>query len=188
MKRAEQQQIRRAEIMFKGLELFVKRGYAGTKTSDIAKELGISEGLVFHYFKTKEQLYYELVKIGVDKTELFDGDTTNPYEKLYAIVEEFLNYAKQDRRIAMLFVLVEEAQNNGNTPITVKELAGSVNTIEMSIPLIKAGQKDGIFRSGNTNTLAYTFWMALQGVMSGIARDDKMGVPDVEWIMSILKP
>ena len=188
MTRAEHQKARKAEIMFKGLEMFVKRGYAGTKTSDISKELGISEGLFFHYFKTKEQLYYELVKIGVDKTAFFDGEPAEPYKLIYGLVDEFFHLARNERRVAMLFVLVDEAQENPNTPKRVKELALSVSAVEQSSAVIKAGQESGVFRAGDAYALACTFWAALQGVMEGIARNSDMDVPQTEWLMSILKP
>ena len=68
MTRKEQKEQRRIHILYKGLELFVKRGYKNTKITDIADELNISVGLLFHYYKSKEELYYELVKLGVEGT------------------------------------------------------------------------------------------------------------------------
>ncbi|MDO5558298.1 MAG: TetR/AcrR family transcriptional regulator [Oscillospiraceae bacterium] len=187
MTRADQQKARKAEIMFKGLELFVQCGYAGTKTSDIARELKISEGLIFHYFPTKEQLYMELVKIGVDKTDYFSGVITDPYKKLYDIVDDLFCMVRTDRRTAMFFVLVDDAQNNRNTPERVREAAGKVTLVEQSVPVIKTGQESGIFRTGDTFGLTCTFWTALQGIMEGIARNPDMPVPETEWLISILK-
>ena len=59
MNRKEQKEQRRIDILYKGLELFVNKGYKATKITDIADELNISVGLLFHYFKSKEDLYYE---------------------------------------------------------------------------------------------------------------------------------
>ena len=60
MTRKEQKEQRKIDILYKGLELFVKRGYKNTKITDIADELNISVGLLFHYYNSKEELYYEL--------------------------------------------------------------------------------------------------------------------------------
>ena len=68
MTRLEQKEKRKIDILYKGLELFVKKGYKATKITDIASELNMSVGLLFHYFKSKEELYYELVRLGVDGT------------------------------------------------------------------------------------------------------------------------
>lgn len=42
------------------LELFCEHGYAGTSTRRIAEKAGVTEGLVFHYFGTKDALLLEL--------------------------------------------------------------------------------------------------------------------------------
>ena len=68
--REEQKEQRRQLIIAKALELFVKKGYRETKVSDIAKAANMSTGLMFHYFESKEQLYEELVRIGVEGTKM----------------------------------------------------------------------------------------------------------------------
>lgn len=48
------------KILQSALELFVEFGFHGTPTSKIAKEAGVSNGILFHYFKTKEELIITL--------------------------------------------------------------------------------------------------------------------------------
>lgn len=47
---------RREEILECATKLFLAYGFQKTKVEDIIKELNISKGLVFYYFKTKEEL------------------------------------------------------------------------------------------------------------------------------------
>jgi AcrR family transcriptional regulator len=49
-------------------------GFAQAKTDNIVKEAGISKGLLFHYFGTKENLYSFLIDYAIDtiKTEFID--------------------------------------------------------------------------------------------------------------------
>ncbi|MFR8010088.1 MAG: helix-turn-helix domain-containing protein, partial [Gordonibacter urolithinfaciens] len=63
--RQEQRERRREEILRAALRLFVRKGYAGTKVGDIAEAVGMSTGLMFHYFESKEALYEELIGLGV---------------------------------------------------------------------------------------------------------------------------
>lgn len=37
-----------------GLDLFIRKGYAATKISDIAEHVGMSVGLLFYYFESKD--------------------------------------------------------------------------------------------------------------------------------------
>ena len=58
----EIKQKRRIDIINAGLGIFARRGYHAVKMSDIAAEAGISQGLTYHYFKSKEELFVELVE------------------------------------------------------------------------------------------------------------------------------
>ena len=51
---------KRQQIFDSALKLFVESGFHGTPTSRIAKEAGVSNGTLFHYFSTKEELIKEL--------------------------------------------------------------------------------------------------------------------------------
>jgi AcrR family transcriptional regulator len=44
------------EILAAALRLFVEYGFHGTPTSMIAKEAGVANGTLFHYYKTKDEL------------------------------------------------------------------------------------------------------------------------------------
>lgn len=48
------------EILKSALKLFVEFGFHGTPTSKIAKEAGVANGTLFHYYKTKDELIVAL--------------------------------------------------------------------------------------------------------------------------------
>ncbi|MBN1189940.1 MAG: TetR/AcrR family transcriptional regulator [Dehalococcoidales bacterium] len=47
---------RRMQIIDTALTLFAEKGFAGTRTREIAEASGISETLIFQHFKTKDEL------------------------------------------------------------------------------------------------------------------------------------
>lgn len=51
---------RRAEIFAGCLPLFAARGYAAVGMRDVARELGLSTGALYHYFSGKDDLYAQL--------------------------------------------------------------------------------------------------------------------------------
>ena len=55
---------RRTKIAEAALWLFVERGYHATSTRLIAKEAGVSEGLIFRHYTNKERLLEELLAEG----------------------------------------------------------------------------------------------------------------------------
>lgn len=51
--------MRREEILAAAAAAVSRRGFAGTRVADVAADLGISSGLVFYHFDTKERLLSE---------------------------------------------------------------------------------------------------------------------------------
>lgn len=53
---------RPAEITQAALAAFAEKGYAGTRVDDVAKRAGVSKGLLYLYFKTKEDLFKAVIR------------------------------------------------------------------------------------------------------------------------------
>lgn len=47
---------RREQIIEAALRVFARKGFNGSTNKDIAKEAGITPGLIYHYFESKEEL------------------------------------------------------------------------------------------------------------------------------------
>lgn len=56
--------IRREQILSVALDLFCAQGYAATSTRSIAEAAGVTEGLIFHYFESKDALLQALLARG----------------------------------------------------------------------------------------------------------------------------
>ncbi len=57
---------RRQQIMDAALELFASEGYAHCSIAQLAKHAGISKGLMYNYFESKEALLVALIEEGLD--------------------------------------------------------------------------------------------------------------------------
>jgi AcrR family transcriptional regulator len=54
-------QTRKREIIAAAQILFIEKGFAETRISDIARKLGVSQGVFYYYFATKEDVIAEIV-------------------------------------------------------------------------------------------------------------------------------
>lgn len=71
------------EILASALKLFVEFGFHGTPTSKIARDAGVANGTLFHYFKTKEDLIvalYNRTKADLNAYLLAKQDENDPLE------------------------------------------------------------------------------------------------------------
>jgi AcrR family transcriptional regulator len=61
---------RRQQIMKAGLELFASEGYSHCSIAQLAQHAGISKGLMYNYFESKEALLAAIVEKGVKEIML----------------------------------------------------------------------------------------------------------------------
>ncbi len=53
---------RPAEITAAAMSAFAEKGFAATKVEDVARRAGVSKGLLYLYFKTKEDLFKAVIR------------------------------------------------------------------------------------------------------------------------------
>ncbi len=188
MTRAEQKEKRRREILYAGLDLFIRRGFAATRTAEIAEAVGMSEGLLFHYFSTKEALYRSLLELAESgKDRIFSRTDFSPLEFFEETAKAILSYVAEEPFAAKLFVLMNRAQYDEALSEQVRKRTFRGRDVEYAVKLIGQGQKEGSIRSGDPLALAIAFFMAIQGIAENVARNPELPVPEYEWIVDIVR-
>ena len=69
MRISKEPEARKQEILETAMKLFAEKGYEKTSISDIAKEIGVAQGLCYRYFPSKDILFQTAVN---DCCFLFD--------------------------------------------------------------------------------------------------------------------
>lgn len=85
------------EITEAALQEFAEKGYAGTRVNDVADRAGVSKGLLYLYFKTKEDLFKAVIRSFVSpQIEALESavETTNLGTEAF-LRGPFLEIAKQ---------------------------------------------------------------------------------------------
>ena len=179
--------MRQKQIMFKALELFVTKGYTETKISDIAEGLGISVGLLFHYYESKESMYKALVAMGVENTKRPESiEFDDPLDYFTQFIDGLFAMAKAQPWVFQMFVLMSQARRLG-IPEEIRQLALSVDQIEFSAEIIRKGQEQGCIKDGDPIALSFAFWCSIQGIMEQHIITPEYPLPKAEWITDILR-
>lgn len=98
-------------VLNAAMEVFAKHGYKRASTAEIASKAGISKGLLFHYFDTKETLYFYLYDVGVNiiMEEIRsnkDIQTNDFFEKMNATTAAKMQSMRRHPYIYSFFVKV----------------------------------------------------------------------------------
>ncbi len=101
------------EIVEAAFVEFAERGYAETRLQDVAKRAGVSKGLPYLYFKTKEQLFKQvLIHFVKPRIQTMLATLEDPELTVEAFLKErFLPFAKQlvrSRKARILRLLIAE--------------------------------------------------------------------------------
>lgn len=80
-----------AAIKEAALELFAHHGFYSTSISRIAKEAGVSKGLMYNYFKSKDDLLQSIIMdamaIGEKLMTKYLNESEDPFEQLRGLTE-----------------------------------------------------------------------------------------------------
>lgn len=92
---------KKEKILESALELFAREGFKATSTNKVAKNAGVSEGLIFRHFNNKDGLLEAILALGEDRTKLLLADIlmeTEPKEVLRKTMAlgEKMSHKKED--------------------------------------------------------------------------------------------
>ena len=141
-------------IIKKSILYFAKNGFAGTKISDLSRHIGIAQGTIYIYFKSKEELYSEIFAIS-DKIAGNDKLTTLaklplPSEKKIRMMSDYIIKSLKD----------DEMFSAGIALFTQRLLEGEADQTfyKTTEKIIRQGQKEGSVVSGNARKLSELYW------------------------------
>src|ERR1700712_5027520 len=85
VKRERRKEARPQELLDAALDLFVEKGFAATRSEEVAARAGVSKGTLFLYFQSKEELFKAVVTENLtgrftewnQEFEVFEGSTAD---------------------------------------------------------------------------------------------------------------
>ncbi len=96
----------RERLLQSAKHIFSEKGYWGTRVSDIVKEAGVSQGTFYLYFKSKDEIFKELVLQVKEKIVkiLQNPEGKNLLEKLENINIELTHLLYENKAITEIFL------------------------------------------------------------------------------------
>ena len=147
----------RARILRESAIYFAKNGFGNTKIGDLAKYIGIGQGTMYMYFKSKEELFEEIRKTADNKEELKKMKLLVKLPipaklKIDKISEEMEKQLRTNEdysvKITIFSQLMLEQHKDFSSNEFYKEL----------VKVIKQGQKEGTVVAGDPMCLADLYW------------------------------
>lgn len=157
------------QIMISAFLETVEKGYKGTTIKDIANRAGISAGLLFYYFKTKEEIFIQTLNWVNEKIsrrlrrKLSSID--DPIEKLKIRISDSFLSIKENRRF-YLFYLDFLREGTRNKKFEKPNMEFNRFAISKSHDILKEGIDKGVFRKDlNVDDVSSTIKAIIDGLL-----------------------
>ena len=181
---------RREQILGAALKVFAQRGFAGTKIGDIAKAASLSHGLVYHYFASKEEIFYELVTLAVkasgDSLLMVDALPLSPIEKVRQTAKYIMGGMAAEQESSYYFLIVTHAAVMEQSPERDRCLLGADVAVNTMAKILREGQQLGQMREGDPAGMSIMFFSAIMGLAIYNITMSFFSMPDPELLVSMV--
>jgi AcrR family transcriptional regulator len=166
-----------------GLKLFIEKGLLATSVSEIASLAGISKGLMYHYYKSKEELYYELVGNAINSSTEYMQNISNmeasSEDKIRLVSKKIAENIIKNDDFAQNFIFINRALLSENIVDKANELIKNAYApIELTEKIIIEGQKDGGFKQQDPRAMAMLYWSSIHGLCANKLISSKLTTKD----------
>jgi TetR/AcrR family fatty acid metabolism transcriptional regulator len=161
---------RRRQILDAAIRVFARQGFHSTRVADIADEAGVAYGLVYHYFKSKDEVLNELFseRWSLLLAAIDEADRSvqlSPRAKLEAVAGFIVDSYRHDPELMKVIIVeVTRAANSfGRTHLA--EIRRAYDSIAK---IVAEGQEAGAFRRDiDPNFASMSFYGAIEQLLSG---------------------
>ncbi|MBI2850993.1 MAG: TetR/AcrR family transcriptional regulator [Chloroflexi bacterium] len=125
-RRELQSSIRKTRVLDKAGTLFWQKGYHSTSMRDIAEACNFQPANIYHYFESKEDILYDVIKDITEQTvssiqHLEDDEVTSPEEQLRSLIKSHFGLIVKMKRSS---VLISDTGLKDLSPKHRKEIIG----------------------------------------------------------------
>jgi AcrR family transcriptional regulator len=171
---------RKQEIRAAAMRCFVRRGYSGTRLSDIAREAGMSKGGLYFHYRAKEELFADILETQLDTLRTrwsFDPVADeSPDRTLQRLVVAHLRSMESDPDEVRLYNLLLTLAPRD--PVFRRRLA---HVIDLSLGLyaevLERGIREGVFTPADPRAMAKVVLATVQGACSHCVLDGHGRLP-----------
>ena len=160
---------RRRQILDAAVAVFARQGFNQCRVSDIADEAGVAYGLVYHYFRSKDEvldtLFLERWNVLLQVIRDLDGRDLPAREKLAAIASFIVDSYRHDPDLMKVIIVEVTRAANSFGRTHLGQIREAYDLIEAIVAKAQAG---GEFKDTVTPRFAaLAFYGAIEQVLTG---------------------
>jgi AcrR family transcriptional regulator len=167
----------REAILSAALKLFSDEGYDNVSMRRIADEIEYSVGTIYLYFKDRDEIFFELHKLGFEEFYKRQLAVQNVKDPLQRLTEHGLAYIQFAIDQPLYYDLMFISRVPGKTIKVENDWKSGHRTYEILKLNIQQAANVGYFKNTDVEVAAFSLWSFVHGIASLYIRDRLMMVP-----------
>jgi len=160
---------KRRQILDAAVRVFARTGFHACRVSDIADEAGVAYGLVYHYFKSKDEVLNELFterwSVLLAAIDEVDGKPISARQKLDACAGFIIDSYRHDPELMKVIIVEVTRAANSFGRTHLPEIRRAYDSIAK---IVRDGQAGGDFRADvDPEFASMWFYGAIEQLLSG---------------------
>lgn len=158
---------KRRLILAAAVRVFARKGYHTCRVGDIAEEAGVAHGLLYHYFRSKDEvlecIFKETWSDIVAAARMVEETDEPARDRLSGVAKILLRAWRRDSDLVR--VVVREIVRTPDLQKRMPEINESFSAIER---IVARGQEEGEFRRDvDARLVSFVFYGALEEILTG---------------------
>lgn len=139
---------KRNHIVKQSAELFVKKGYDAVRVRDLLKACGMTQGGLYHYISSKEDILYLIVERVLSDSEnvlkqLFDlYESLDTKDAVRECIKTYIEFGENNRNLLVVILRQMATINPSDRRRILKITESAISLFE---GLLKKGVENGVF-------------------------------------------
>jgi TetR/AcrR family transcriptional regulator, fatty acid metabolism regulator protein len=160
---------KRRLILDAGVTVFARRGFHHCRVSDVADEAGVAYGLVYHYFRSKEEilntLFLERWQVMLDAIAEIDSRDLPAREKLHAVASFIIESYRHDPDLMKVIIVEVTRAANSFGAVHLDKIREAYEGIAA---IVEKAREEGSFKSSIPSEFAaMCFYGAIEQLLTG---------------------
>ena len=156
----------RNEILEAAEKVFAKSGFTNARMEDIAKEAQFAPASLYSYFKSKEELFAEVIQsrsnellTALTQAEGLDADFP---QNIHCLVDRIINFSNSYKEFLKMIILLELSGEPSNREYVQQSLTLTNEVVGIIEKALQKGVNKGLVKFTDANRMAF----ALYGIFS----------------------
>lgn len=164
---------KKQDIINLARQIILEEGLENISIRKIANKLQQTPGIIYHYFKDKDEIFLAIVEAGYQGIikVLMDNQYDDIEKTLYCTFKGYIEYMLENHYMFTITMNSNNKQIKERVNILEEGLSNRRGSMQLLCKVLEQGNKEKLFSITNIELRAQTMWCATYGLIQRLVKE-----------------